>query len=78
MAPRFLGRDPESTDGDSPTVWEDGDDYLIQGYTVTDPAALAHLAELAYANPQPEGETVIRFPKRLMNFFPEVHGAASP
>ncbi|MFI6816107.1 hypothetical protein ACIBG7_27135 [Nonomuraea sp. NPDC050328] len=76
MTLRFLGRDPNSNDGDSPTVWEDGDDYLIQGYTVSDLAALTQLAELASANPMPPGENVIRFPKRLMSFFPEVNGAA--
>lgn len=66
MSIRFLGKDPSSPDGDSPTVWEDGDDYILQGFTVSDDATLGEL---------PAGETRIRFPKRMMQFFPEVSGA---
>ena len=71
MALRFLGKDPGSPDGDSPTVWEDGDDYILQGFTITDAATLQHVGEI------PEGETLIRFPKRMMRFFPEVASGGS-
>ncbi|MEU7744032.1 hypothetical protein [Nonomuraea sp. NPDC049158] len=74
MSLRFLGKDPDSPDGDSPTVWEDGNDYILQGFTVTDPSTLQEVGDL------PEGETLIRFPKRMTQFFPEVtrgsHGDA--
>jgi hypothetical protein len=65
----ILGKDPESPDGYSPTVCYDktDDSYVLQGYKVTDPAVLAELSI-------PEHETVIRFPRRMMQFFPEVTG----
>lgn len=70
MALRFLGKDPNSPNGDSATVWEDTEtgEYVLQGYIET---GLATLAELG---PLPEGEIRIRFPKRMMWFFPEVTG----
>lgn len=69
MALQFLGKDPDSPNGDSATVWEDTEtsEYVLQGYVVADPAALG-------VGPVPDGETVIRFPKRMMRFFPEVNG----
>jgi len=63
---RFLGADPDSDVGQSPTVWDDGDCYVIQGWRITDEAALAEIGEL------PAHETVVRIPKRMMQFFPEV------
>lgn len=68
MALRFLGKDPTSELDQSPTIWEDGDSYVIQGFKVTDPDALADIGDL------PEHETVIRLPKRMMPIFPEVRG----
>jgi hypothetical protein len=53
----FLGR--EAQDGQSPTVWADGSDYLIQGYTL-DPQTQAQVGAI------PDGEAVIRVPKTLM------------
>ena len=42
MQLRWLGTD--SKDGDSPTLWEtDSDEYIVQGYSVTDPQVLAQL-----------------------------------
>ncbi|WP_440072685.1 hypothetical protein [Streptosporangium sp. OZ121] len=71
MALRFLGKDPDSPDGDSPTVWEDGDDYILQGFTITDTATLQRVGDTT------EDETLIRFPKRTMQFFPEVAGGGN-
>jgi hypothetical protein len=31
MALTFLGKDPDSPAGDSPTIWDNGDSYIIQG-----------------------------------------------
>ncbi len=69
MTLHVLGKDPDSPNGHSPTVcYDDTDDtYVLQGYKVTDPAVLASLD-------LPEHETVIRFPRRMMQFFPEVTG----
>lgn len=65
---RFLGKDPNSPMNGSPTVWEDGETYVIQGWRITDPAVLAEIGEV------PDHEAVLRLPKRMMQFFPEVNG----
>lgn len=65
---RFLGIDPNSDHGSSPTIWDDGDSYVIQGWRVDDGAALAEIGDV------PAHETVVRIPKRMMQFFPEVNG----
>lgn len=69
MTLRFLGKDPASPDGQSPTLYYDDerDTYVFQGWKVTDPERLAQINI-------PEHETVIEFPKRMMQFFPEVAG----
>lgn len=69
MALKFLGKDPDSPLNDSPTIYDNGDSYVIQGWRIADPAVLAELGEL------PEHETVVEIPKRMMQFFPEVKGA---
>jgi hypothetical protein len=67
MALRFLGKDPLSDHGDSPTLYYDDerDTYVFQAWRVLDRERLAQLAV-------PEHETVIEFPRRMMRFFPEV------
>lgn len=72
MAPRFLGKDPDSPQGGSPSLWDDGDSYVIQGWKI-DPAALGELLRTAGQQQVPDGETLIRFPKRLMHMFPETN-----
>jgi hypothetical protein len=72
MAPRFIGKDPDSPDGGSPSLWDDGDSYVIQGWRVTDPAVLGELLRTARQRQIPAHETLIRFPKRLMRLFPEL------
>jgi len=71
MALRFLGTDPDSRDGDSPSLWDDGDSYVMQGWRITDPAVVAELLQAAGRDRVPEQETLIRFPKRMMPLFPE-------
>jgi hypothetical protein len=73
MAPRFLGKDPDSPQGGSPSLWDDGDSYVIQGWRVTDAAVLSELLRSAGQEQIPAGETLIRFPKRLMHMFPEAN-----
>ncbi|WP_340561805.1 hypothetical protein [Streptomyces sp. GSL17-111] len=67
MALRKLGQDPDSPDGKSPTVYldEKTGHYVLQGWKVTDAERLAQMDV-------PEYETVIEFPRRMMQFFPEV------
>jgi hypothetical protein len=73
MALHMLGKDPNSDNGDSPTVYYDDvtGNYLLQGWKVLDADRLAQMSI-------PEHETVIEFPKRMMQFFPEVNGGGSP
>ncbi|WP_144124116.1 hypothetical protein [Catellatospora sichuanensis] len=66
MSLTFLGKDPDSPGNDSPTIWDDGDSYVIQGWRITDSAELAEIGDI------PAHETVLRIPKRMMQFFPEV------
>ncbi|WP_084960218.1 hypothetical protein [Thermoactinospora rubra] len=67
MALRFLGKDPDSPNGGSPTLWQDTDtgDLIVQGYTLTDPAAVAEVGAL------PPGEAVVRIPVRMLQFLPK-------
>lgn len=65
---RYLGKNPDSPNGGCPQVWDDGDSYVVQGWRITDAATLALIGEV------PEGEAVIRIPKRMMTLFPEVSG----
>jgi len=67
MALIMLGKDPDSPNGDSPTVYydEEHDAYVLQGYKVLDQDRLAQMKI-------PEHETVIEFPRRMVRFFPEV------
>lgn len=71
MALHMLGSDPESRDGNSPTVYYDDrtDTYVLQGWKITDEERRRQLAV-------PGHEEVIEFPRRMMQFFPEVTGAA--
>ena len=68
MALIMLGKDPGSPSGDSPTVYydEERDSYVLQGYKVLDRDRLAQMKI-------PDHETVIEFPRRMMQFFPEVN-----
>lgn len=65
---KFLGKDPSSPSGNSPTIWDNGDSYVIQGWKIADPSVLSVIGEV------PGHEAVIEIPKRMMPFFPEVMG----
>lgn len=71
MALRFIGKDPDSPNNGSPTVWLDEDDgsIVIQGWRITDESTLAEItAEKAI----PDHETVVRLPARMAPFLMEV------
>ena len=59
MSIRFLGGD--TGNGGSPRLYQDGDDYLVQGYVVADPELLAELSV-------PDGEAVVRVPPSLWKY----------
>ncbi|WP_203903684.1 hypothetical protein [Virgisporangium aliadipatigenens] len=59
----FVAKDPESEPSGSPTLYRtDRRSWLVQGWVVTDPDALA-------AMDIPEGETCVEIPDRLVPFF---------
>ncbi|MCI0685788.1 MAG: hypothetical protein L0Y54_00920 [Sporichthyaceae bacterium] len=63
MRLRFLGT--ESKNGNCPTVYAtDRDTYVVQGWTVTDPDALADLRDVL------PGETFVEIPKALVKHLP--------
>ncbi|WP_412540940.1 hypothetical protein R8Z50_35055 [Longispora sp. K20-0274] len=58
----FVGKDPDSNPGGSPTVYRtDRGSWIVQGWIVTDPEALA-LMDV------PEGETSVEIPDRMLQF----------
>ncbi len=67
MHARFLGKDPASAEGDSPTLFAtdrtDRKTYIAQGWIVTDPQALAEIG------PIPEGEAIIEIPEDVLKFY---------
>jgi hypothetical protein len=67
MRARFLGVDPESSEGDSPTLFTtdraDRVTYIAQGWKVTDPQALADIG------PVPEHETLIEIPEDVLKMY---------
>ena len=59
----FVAKDPESYPQQSPTLYRtDRGSWVVQGWVVTDPDALAAMAI-------PEGETCVEIPDRLVPFF---------
>ncbi|GAA2638763.1 hypothetical protein SMC26_39850 [Actinomadura fulvescens] len=70
MSLEFLGKDPDSDDGQSPTVWVDreADVYVIRGWQIADAETRAVVGD------DPPGELTMRFPRRMMRFFEEVNG----
>ncbi|MGE5287657.1 MAG: hypothetical protein ACM3ML_10725 [Micromonosporaceae bacterium] len=67
MKVRFLGKDPGSHEGDSPTLYAtdrtDRRTYIAQGWVVTDPQALSEIG------PIPEGEAVVEIPEDVLAFY---------
>jgi hypothetical protein len=64
----FLGKDTQG--GNSPTLWETDDgQYVIQGFTLGADA-------LSQVGTIPDGEAVIRVPKKLMRHMRDADGAA--
>jgi hypothetical protein len=68
MALRFLGINPDTPQGGSPTVWEDTEtgDVVIQSYRADE----ATLAECRKTGEIPDHETVVRLPRVMVQFIP--------
>ncbi|MDT0467526.1 hypothetical protein [Streptomyces gibsoniae] len=73
MSLQFVGIDPDTETGDSPTVWVDTDkrELLLQGWTAT-PDEEEHIYSEAGTAPGhalgvPPHETIIRIPARMMH-----------
>lgn len=63
MRLRFLGSD--SKVDNCPSIYAtDRGTYVVQGWTVTDPEALADLRNVL------DGETFVEIPKALVRYFP--------
>jgi hypothetical protein len=64
---RFLGKDPESLQGDSPTLFAtdrtDRVTYIAQGWRVTDAQVLADIG------PVPDHETLIEIPEEVLKMY---------
>ena len=59
----FIGKDPESNPSGSPTVYRtDRGSWVVQGWVVTDPTALARMDI-------PDGESCVEIPDRMLQFF---------
>ncbi|MEU7583353.1 hypothetical protein AB0B50_37915 [Streptomyces sp. NPDC041068] len=69
MVLRMLGKDPESPEGKSATIYYDDvpDRYLVQGLKVLDEERLSQMD-------LPDHEAVVEIPKYMVQFFPEVSG----
>ncbi|MFI1679295.1 hypothetical protein [Streptomyces sp. NPDC020607] len=69
MALRMLGKDPNSPEGKSATIYYDDvmDRYLVQGLKVLDDDRLSQMD-------LPDHETVVEIPTYMAQFFPEVSG----
>ncbi|MDX8035647.1 hypothetical protein SK803_36055 [Lentzea sp. BCCO 10_0856] len=67
MRAEFLGKDPESTEGDSPTLFAtdraDRVTYIAQGWKVTDPQVLADVGSV------PDHETLIEIPEDVLKMY---------
>lgn len=63
---RFLGKDPDSKVGDSPTLFAtdrtDRKTYVVQGWVITDPQAMDELGEI------PPDEAVVEIPADILRF----------
>ncbi|MPZ82127.1 MAG: hypothetical protein GEV28_17715 [Actinophytocola sp.] len=67
MRARFIGKDPLSQEGQSPTLFAtdrtDRRTYIAQGWIVTDPQALVDVG------PVPRGEAIIEIPEDVLRMY---------
>jgi len=80
MTLRFVGIDPDTGGDHCPAVFidEETGDFLLQGWTVTDPDTLSAIAGYS---PIADNESVVRLPARMRAIILEAasgHGTAVP
>ncbi|MFB7288963.1 hypothetical protein [Actinacidiphila glaucinigra] len=77
MALRFIGIDPDTGQGNCPTVWVDEakGEIVIQGWKVDDPATHAQVLK---TGPLPDHESVVRIPARMALILKEAADAIRP
>lgn len=67
MRAQFLGKDPESQEGQSPTLFAtdrtDRRTYIAQGWKVTDPQALTDVG------PVPDHGTLVEIPEEVLEMY---------
>ncbi|WP_158883181.1 hypothetical protein [Amycolatopsis anabasis] len=67
MRAQFLGKDPDSQEGQSPTLFatdrSDRTTYVVQGWKVTDPQVLADIG------PVPRHESLVEIPEEVLKFY---------
>jgi hypothetical protein len=67
MRAKFLGKDPDSHTGESPTLFAtdrtDRVTYIAQGWKVTDPQALADVGDV------PDHEGLIEIPEDVLKMY---------
>ncbi|WP_454854899.1 hypothetical protein [Promicromonospora soli] len=67
MRARFLGKDPQSENGESPTLFAtdrtDRKTYIAQGWKVTDPQTLADVGKV------PDHEAIIEIPEDVIKMW---------
>lgn len=76
MALRFIGKDPDSPNNGSPTVWLDEQDgsIVIQGWKIADAPTMS---EITAVKPVPDHETVVRVPATMAEFLMEACGGGA-
>lgn len=70
---RLIGKDPDSPNNGSPTVWVDEEDgsIVVQGWNL-EPESLTQVGTV------PAHEGVVRLPARMMPFLREVVNGGTP
>jgi hypothetical protein len=70
MPLHFIGKDPDSPNNGSPTVWRDDKDgsIVVQGWRIGDEETLATITA---TGPIPSHETVVRVPRRMAPYLRE-------
>ncbi|MDR7385191.1 hypothetical protein [Promicromonospora iranensis] len=72
MRATFLGKDPESRDNQSPTLFAtdrtDRKTYIAQGWKVTDPQVLADVGDV------PDHEALIEIPEDVIKMWVRRYG----
>jgi hypothetical protein len=74
MAVRFIGKDPPSKNGDSPSLWVDESDgsIVFQAYRVTNPEQVAGLLAASGRDHIPDHEVLGRLPATMLPLLQEV------